>query len=1244
MKIKSLLFFLLSVVSGLAFGQLQEANDLFDNFEYREAIKYYQKAGELDDENQTKYAYCFLRIHDYISAEPELAKVVVQENVNPINFHFYGICLKNNAKYDEAKPWFIKYNDYDSTDYFNKLSLRELEFQKSANDEIPRYKVSNIDKVNSGLSEFCPRYYKEGILFCDEVKFDEDNKRPHIDYGDDDIDMSQLEYGSAERPLGELYYMPIVDGVYGDPVLIAEDEHFHIGDFDFDRSTGEIYFTKIDVVNAWKPDARSHPRLFKAKLDLENHTLIDVEKVKIKKMHNEDGSGHPTLSEDGTKMYFSSDRPGGKGGSDLYYTTKLEDGSWAEPINLGDEVNTVGDELFPSLENDGTLYFASNGHIGFGELDLFKVIVVGAEAKSREILPKPLNSEADDIGILFDKENPDKGIVVSNRYHDGFGDDDMFAFDLKLDDSYVQGIVRNQDGSISAGALVKLLDENGVEIAQMRTDEEGKYLFDVDPGEKYQVVATTNGNAASLEIEIDDNWDSTKLVDLNLLPTDTVQGTVKKQDGSSASGVEISIYDDQGNLLVQSKTDKDGKYQFALEEDKSYNIIAKTKGFMGDTQIVTNDDWDTNKETDIVLLPMELVQGIITDENGNPISGALVKILDENGIEVGQAKTDANGHYELDVPLGKYTLVASTDGHGVKREITVDENWDDQQSIDMQLELSDTVQGIVLNEDGSPAANTKISIYDDQGNLLVQSWTDEDGHYQFVLEENTTYDVLAEKGNLEGSAHIVTDDNWDTNGTTDIQLGAKGLVQGIIKDANGNPVAGALVKILDANGNEIGQTRTDENGYYKFNVEPGEYELVSSINGFGAKQKINIDENWDGSKYVDMTLLPTDTVQGTVLGMDGKPSANTKITLYDENRNALVQSYTDENGNYQFVLEENKTYNVIAEKAASGPEGEDLEGTAHIVTNDKWNTDKDTDINLRPKAYVQGIIRDKDGNPVAGATVKLYDNDGNLIATTTTDENGMYKFVLDQNENYQIVATTDGWEGVENIFTGENWDSSKLLDIQLKPAGKPTTGLITDNKTGEGIDRVKVTLINKTTEKKITVFSDANGKFDLALSPNTAYTMKFEKDGYYPKSIDIKAGSELPDKIDLNKDYNLGMDYAGYDVEKIYFGYNGYDLTQESKVQLDKIAKSLNSSRKVRVYIKSFCDCRGSAKYNLHLAYKRGRAVKDYLISKGVLSKQVGTESRGSTEYVNNCTNEDACTESEHALNRRSEFQMKFPK
>ncbi len=1066
MKIRFLQLVLICIVGSQSFAQLKEANDLFDNFEYREAIKYFQKVDSIGDEDQIKYAYCYFRIHDFENAEKQFSVVVSAEGISPLNYHYYGVCLKNTGKFDEARKWFLKYSEEDSLDYFNNLSLKELDFQKSQYGLEQRLELTNLETINSGLSEFCPRYYKDGFMYCDEVKFDEDNKRPHIDYGNDSIDMDALEYGSAERPLAELYYVPITGDMHGEPIMVAEDDHFHIGDFDIDEVNGEIYFTKVDLLNKWNPDARSHPRLFKGKLDTVNKKLVDVQKVKIKKLHNEDGSGHPSLTEDGMKMYFSSDRPGGEGGSDLYYVEKQPNGSWNEPTNLGPEVNTPGDELFPYLYNDSTMYFASNGHIGFGELDLFKVAVRGSEAKGREILPRPLNSEADDIGLLISRTNPDEGFVVSNRYHGGFGDDDMFMFSLKLDDSYVQGKVINEDGSAAANALVKLLDENGKEISQIRTDEDGKYLFDIDTNRTYKIVATTNGFAARKTIVSDASWDSKEPLDLNLIPTPTVQGFVQHETGAPVGGVEVTLYDADGKPLVVTKTDNEGRYQLALDEDEKYSIIAKTDGYQGQVDIATNENWDTNMETNITLLPTEVVQGIITDSLGNPIEGALVKILDTNGIEIAQIKTD-------------------------------------------------------------------------------------------------------------------------------------------------------------------------ENGYYVFNVPPGKYELIASSVGLGAKQEIVIDDNWDGDDFVNMTLLPTDTVQGVVLNDDGSPASNTKITLYDENGNLLVQSWTDADGKYQFLLEEDKVYDILAEKG-------DLSGSAHVVTDDSWDTTKSTDIKLSGSTSVSGVIYDSDGKPVQGAIVKLYDDEGNLIASFTTGADGKYNFILDKDKNYQIVASIDGFDGLANIFTGDNWDGTRSIDINLQPSGVPTSGLVTSKTDGKGIAQVKITLVDKETEQKIIVYSDKDGRFDIALSSGKNYTLNLDKEGYYPKSIEIKADENLPEKIDLNKDNDLSMDYAGYAVDKIYFDYNKSTLTDGSKDQLDKLAVKLKENKGSLLYIKSYTDCRGPDKYNESLSWKRSKSVKEYLITKGISAIRIGTKSMGATNFVNNCHKPEDCSEKEHAVNRRSEFEIKY--
>ena len=1066
MKIYFLQLFIAFGIVSSSFAQLKEANDLFDNFEYREAIKYFEIVENLDEENRLKLAFCYFRIHDFKNAHFQFSNVISTEGISPINYHFYGICLKNIGRFDEARVWFLRYQKLDSLDFFNNLNLEELEFQESQYLAPERLELINLTAINSGLSEFCPRYFKDGFIYCDEVKFDESNKRPHIDYGNDSLDIDALEYGSAERPLAELYYVPITGDMHGSPTLMAEDDHFHIGDFDIDEITGEIYFTKIDLLNKWNPQARSHPRLFKAKFDTVNKKLVDVKKVKVKKLHDEDGSGHPTLSADGNRMYFSSNRPNGYGGSDLYYTEKLPNGNWDEPINLGDEVNTPGDELYPYLFKDSCMYFSSNGHIGFGGLDLFKVLVDGSEASKREILPKPLNSESDDIGLLLNENNTDEGFVVSNRFHGGFGDDDIFRFKLKLDDSYVQGVVRNEDGSVAPNALVKLLGVDGHEIQQLKTDENGKYFFDLDSNETYHLIATTNGRVAKKQITLGPDWSSKNPLDLTLMPAQTVQGFVLDQVGGEVAAATVYLLDDSGVLLVQTSTDDKGRYQLALENNKKYTVVARIKGFQGEIQALTDDSWDTNQDSNILLLPTEVVQGVISDSTGKPIAGALVKLLDNTGVEIGQIKTDSNG-------------------------------------------------------------------------------------------------------------------------------------------------------------------------FYSFTVPPGNYQLVASINGLGAKENIAIDENWNGDNYLNMVLLPMATIQGTVFDINGFPAAKSKIILYDERGAVLVQSWTDEKGKYQFVLTANSSFDIVAEK-------ENLKGNAHVTTNDSWDNHKATDINLTNTTIVSGIILDNNGNPVEGATVKLYDDDGNLIATVTTGTDGKYQFILDRDENYQIVASIDGFEGVANIFTGDNWNEDHIVQINLMPTGTPTKGLVSDNKDGKGIEGVKVTLIDNESDSKIILFTDNNGLFDLALSPNRSYTLNLDKEGYYPKSIIVNAGEKLPEVIDLNKEYDLAMDYAGYDVNKIYFDYDKSTLTEESLEQLDKLAETLKENVNALLFIKSYADCRGPDKYNTSLSWLRSKAVKEYLVNKGIGPERIGTKSMGATNFVNNCIKPMDCTEKEHAVNRRSEFEIKF--
>jgi outer membrane protein OmpA-like peptidoglycan-associated protein len=201
----------------------------------------------------------------------------------------------------------------------------------------------------------------------------------------------------------------------------------------------------------------------------------------------------PALSADGRTLYFASNRESGFGGTDIYSATRDGRGRWGNIRNLGPKINTHGNEMFPYSAIDGSLYFSSDGHPGFGGLDIFR-----AERREGQLtvnnMGSPINSNDDDFGMfLF---SPSKGFFTSNR-EDGAGDDDIYTFvnndpDLKIVNYFLSGttVTADDEGNetILANTAVKLFDKEDNLIAEEVTGREGKFIFRVYTEEDYYVL------------------------------------------------------------------------------------------------------------------------------------------------------------------------------------------------------------------------------------------------------------------------------------------------------------------------------------------------------------------------------------------------------------------------------------------------------------------------------------------------------------------------------------------------------------------------------------------------------------------------------------------------------------------------------------------------------------------------------------------------------------------------------------
>jgi len=202
-------------------------------------------------------------------------------------------------------------------------------------------------------------------------------------------------------------------------------------------------------------------------------------------------AAHPALSPDGLTLYFVSDIAGGSGGKDIWKVSRTAGGqSWSDPVNLGPDINTAGDELFPFMRNENTLYFSSDGLIGMGGLDIFKATAQPDGSWTVQNLRAPINSSSDDFGITFENDN-EKGIFSSTRK--GRGNDDLYSFEFPPLKFSVTGLVKDEKtGTAIQGSTVQLIASDGSNL-QAETGTGGDFKFALKPDVDYIFLASKRG-------------------------------------------------------------------------------------------------------------------------------------------------------------------------------------------------------------------------------------------------------------------------------------------------------------------------------------------------------------------------------------------------------------------------------------------------------------------------------------------------------------------------------------------------------------------------------------------------------------------------------------------------------------------------------------------------------------------------------------------------------------------------------
>lgn len=514
-------------------------------YSFDKAVEKYSQANVLTIEGKRKLADSYRNTGNTVKSEEVYATYVNEATAVADDFYNYASVLKTNGKYDEANKYMDKFKSLSPNDLRAKnFAANNAQLTNLLKDE-GKYKIEHLT-INSDQQDFGTSYYNGKIVFASSRGGSQSIKR---------------SYNWNQKPFLNLYVADAVSNQLKDPKNLNKkiNNKLHEGPASFNSEGTFIAFTKNNYAG------KSSDGVVKLQIFFSSLKDGKWSKEEAFKLNNAEYSvGHPCLTADGNIMYFASDMPGGFGGADLYRIQKDATGVWGNPENLGDKVNTEGNEMFPFFQEDNEiLFFASNGHMGLGGLDMFVTSVKGTGFGKVLNAGAPMNTQADDFALIIDSKMK-MGYFSSNRLG-GSGDDDIYSFELLSPYVFgktIKGIAKDKTGNILPATIVKLMDDAGKEVGTVTTSTDGTYAFTVDADKEFKLSGTKDkyfdGNnttttavkedviiadlvlekdpGMALRILVTDGKTKQPLEGVKYKVTDLKTGEVFMEDATSASG------------------------------------------------------------------------------------------------------------------------------------------------------------------------------------------------------------------------------------------------------------------------------------------------------------------------------------------------------------------------------------------------------------------------------------------------------------------------------------------------------------------------------------------------------------------------------------------------------------------------------------------------------------------------------------------------------------------------------------
>lgn len=634
----------IALIALLACSPLKRAQKKFEKGEYDIAINYYESIRKKKSFSGMANFYAAEsyrlsnRIHE---AAPYYRDALAAGMNDELAQVYFGFALKAIGEYDSARNQLENYLNSGNDKYLVKLAENELANLKALNtirETKNFYEVKNLMAINTPHAEYSP-VFKDGKLYFTSSR---GSSKIYKATGTGFTDIFEVETKGARPDTTTL--KPLGSDI-NDPVI-------NEGSISFSPDGATMVFAKG---NNGKRKGTSDVSLYMSRKRNERWSVPQIMPISDPRYWN----STPTISADGKTIYFASNRPGGYGGTDLYSAIMDTRGRWGNVKNLGNKINTPGNEMFPYLAEDGRLFFSSTGHPGFGGLDIFLAERTGGKTTVINI-GSPMNTPYDDFGLFLFA--PDRGFFTSNR-PEGKGDDDIYTFvnndpNLKIVNYFLAGITYTHDDEgneqILAGTQVKIFDDENNELGEIITGTDGKFSFRVSESEHYLLMAdkkdffTTRTDFTTVGKEV--NKDSLKNLVTNItfntklvlekivldksIVLENIYYDLDKSDIRADAALELDklvnilIDNPQVRIELSSHTDTraEDDYNLRLSQRRSeaaVNYIIKkgvdpkrivARGY-GETQLIikdaqTEEEHEKNRRTEFKVIEIDKSQNI----------------------------------------------------------------------------------------------------------------------------------------------------------------------------------------------------------------------------------------------------------------------------------------------------------------------------------------------------------------------------------------------------------------------------------------------------------------------------------------------------------------------------------------------------------------------------------------------------------------------------------------------------------